>query len=82
MMNTQRDFTFIQFLRGKTQEGADYHVFIRMQPDRIPALKRAIQYEPAVDYTEFGDVIAKGYGTHPSRETLEFIVRQYKGFLN
>lgn len=71
----------IQFIKGQKSCGKDFHVFIRMETSRVPALKRAIEFEKEVDYSQFGDVIAEGFGKEPTPETLKFIVESYKEIL-
>ena len=82
MKNAALQSQHIQFIKGQTSTGKDFHVFLRMESTRVPALKRAIEFEKQVDYSQFGEVIAEGFGKEPTPETLQFIMAQYKDILS
>jgi hypothetical protein len=61
----------IYFARTKDEFGRDAHYFVNVTPTKEAAFLKAMQGSALVDYSNFGDIVASGFGHTPSTATLQ-----------
>lgn len=67
----------IYFIRTQDESGRDAHYFIRVEPAREAAFRRAMKGSAMVDYASFGEIVARDFGHVPSPSTIALLKRDY-----
>lgn len=66
----------VHYLYGKDRNGKDCHFFIMCPQHRYSLLEKHFR-DGTVNMTDYGRVVASGYGHAPSQATLRMLKEQY-----
>ncbi len=71
----QRETLPIHFLQGKDSAGRDCYFFVMSPTEKVNRMLNAA-YDDGLDLSEF-DIVAQGFGTHPSEAVTELLKKYY-----
>ena len=72
----QREARPIHFVRAKDSIGRDCYFFIMSSDQKMDRLETQLN-QSGIDLTDFGSIVASGFGTEPSEAVTDMLKKHY-----